>query len=125
MVQAFSPDRADEPFGVSVLPGWARCGRSIADAHRPDPFSDDDAIGTISIADEVVGCLVPWESLDDLASNPFGSWVGGGAGPRQMASLETDHRQAIEKLEVDGRHDEQINGGDMRHVIADEGFPSL
>jgi hypothetical protein len=72
-----------------------------------------------------VGCLVPWESLDDLASNPFGSWVGGGAGPHQTASPETDDRQAIEKLEVDGRHDEQINGGDMRRVIADEGFPSL
>ena len=36
-----------------------------------------------------------------------------------------DDRQAIEKLEVDGRHDEQINGGDVRRVIADEGFPCL
>jgi hypothetical protein len=71
MVQAFSPDRADEPFGVSVLPGSARCGRSIADVHRPDPFSDDDAVGAISIADEIARCLVPWEGLSDLASNPF------------------------------------------------------
>jgi hypothetical protein len=31
MVQAFSPDRADEPFSVSVLPGWARCGWSVSD----------------------------------------------------------------------------------------------
>src|SRR5260370_6711400 len=59
MVQAFSPDRADEPFYVSVLPGRAGRSWSVADAHRPDPLPDDDTVGAISIADEVAGRLVP------------------------------------------------------------------
>jgi len=34
MVEAFTPERADQPFGVSILPGRARCDWMIADAHR-------------------------------------------------------------------------------------------
>jgi hypothetical protein len=96
MVQAFSPDRADEAFYVSVLRRRAGRGWSVADAHRPDPLPDDDTAGAVSIADEVAGRLVPRKGLGDLASNPFGGWVGGGAGPHQTASPETDDRQAIE-----------------------------
>jgi hypothetical protein len=36
-----------------------------------------------------------------------------------------DDRQAIEQLEADGPYNEQIYGGDVRGVIADEGLPSL
>jgi hypothetical protein len=42
-----------------------------------------------------------------------------------MASSETDDHQAIEKLEVDGRHDEQIDSGDVWRMITEEGFPTL
>jgi hypothetical protein len=33
MVQAFAPNRADEPFDVSVLPGRAGRNWSVPDAH--------------------------------------------------------------------------------------------
>ena len=125
MVEAFSPDRADEPFNVSVLPGRAGRGWSVADAHRPDPLPDDDTVGAISIADEVAGRLVPRKGLGDLAGNPFGGWVCGDVGPDQTASLKMDDRQAIEQLEVDGRNDEQIDSGDLRRVIAKEGLPAV
>src|SRR3979490_2281046 len=125
MVQAFSPDRADEPFDVSILPGRARRGWSVADTHRPDPLSDDDAVGAISIADQVAGRLVPREALGDLAGDPFRGWVGGDGGPDQTASLKRDDRQAIEQLEADGPYNEQIYGGDVRGVIADKGLSSL
>jgi hypothetical protein len=63
MIEAFSPDRADEPLNVSVLPGRAGRGWSVADAHRPDPLPDDDTVGAISIADEVAGRpVVPAEN---------------------------------------------------------------
>src|SRR5260370_37727380 len=112
MIEAFSRDRADEPFNVSVLPGRAGRGWSVADAHRPDPLSDDDAVGTISIADEVARCLVPWESLGDRASNPFGGWDGGGAGPHQTAAPYAADGQPIENLQSVGRHDEQMDDRD-------------
>jgi hypothetical protein len=42
-----------------------------------------------------------------------------------MASLKTDSRQSMEKLEADSPHNEQINSGDIRRVIAKEGLPAL
>jgi hypothetical protein len=36
VIEAFSPDRADEPFDVSVLPGRAGRDWSIPNAHRPN-----------------------------------------------------------------------------------------
>jgi hypothetical protein len=70
MVQAFSPDRADEPFYVSVLPGRAGRGWSVADAHRRDPLSDDGAVGAVCISDEVARHRFPGEGLGDLAGDP-------------------------------------------------------
>jgi len=69
--------------------------------------------------------LVPREGLGDLAGDPFGGWVGGDVGPDQTASFKMDDRLAIEQLEADGPYNEQIYGGDVRGVIADEGLPSL
>jgi hypothetical protein len=36
-----------------------------------------------------------------------------------------DDRQAIKQLEADGRHDKQIDSGDVRSVIAEKGLPAL
>ena len=69
--------------------------------------------------------MVPSEGLGDLAGDPFGGWVGGDVGPDQTASFKMDDRLAIEQLEADGPYNEQIYGGDVRGVIADEGLPSL
>ena len=69
--------------------------------------------------------MVPREGLGDLAGDPFGGWVGSDVGPDQTASLKMDDRQAIEQLEADGPYNEQIYGGDVLGVIADEGLRSL
>jgi hypothetical protein len=124
MIQAFSPDRADEPFDVSVLPGRAGRSWSIADAHGSHPAGDGGAVGTIIVANDVSRCLIPGKSLSDLPGDPLGGWVGGDVGPDQTASLKVDNRQPIEKLEADGRHDKHIYGGDVRGVIAEKGLPA-
>jgi len=36
-----------------------------------------------------------------------------------------DDCQPVEQLEADSPYDEQIDSGDVRRVIADEGFPAL
>jgi hypothetical protein len=42
-----------------------------------------------------------------------------------VASLKRDDHQAIEQLEANGRHDEQIDSANVRRVIAKEGLPAL
>jgi hypothetical protein len=125
LIQAFSPDRADQPLHMPILPRRPRCGWSIPDAHRPESVSDDGPIGTVSVADEVSGCLFPWEGLGDLTGDPFRRRVASDVGPDQAASLKMDNRQPIEQLEADGRNDERIASRDVRGVIAKEGLPGL
>ena len=90
MIQAFSSDRADEPFDVSVLPGRARRGWSVPDAHGSKTSRYGMAIGGISVSNEVSGRLIPGESLGDLAGDPFGRRIGSDVDPDQSASLKAD-----------------------------------
>jgi hypothetical protein len=51
MVETLPPDRADQPFDVSVLPGRSRRRRSISDAHALEASDDDLTIDRITISD--------------------------------------------------------------------------
>jgi hypothetical protein len=90
MIQAFSPERADEPLDVSVLPGRSRRSWSVPNAHGSKTSHYHIAIRSISVPNEVLGCLIPGESLGDLASDPFGRRIGGDVDPNQVASLKAD-----------------------------------
>ena len=125
MVQALSPDRADESFDVSILPGRSRRGWSVPNAHGSETSRYGMAVRGVSVPDEVSGCLIPGEGLGDLAGDPFGGRIGGDVDPHEVASLKLDDHQAIEQLEANGRHDKRINGGDVRRMIAKEGLPAL
>ena len=59
MVQALSPDRADESFDVSILPGRSRRGWSVANAHGSETSHYGMAVRSVSVPDEVSGCLIP------------------------------------------------------------------
>jgi hypothetical protein len=71
------------------------------------------------------GALIPREGFGDLAGDPLSCRVGGDVDPNQLASVMRDDYQAIQRLETDGRHDEHVDGTDIRGVIAKEGFPAL
>ena len=125
MVQALSPDRANESFDVSILPGRSRRGWSVPNAHGSEASRYGMAVRGVSVPDEVSGCLIPGEGLGDLAGDPFGGRIGGDVDPHLVASLKLDDHQSIEQLEANGRHDKHINGGDVRRVIAEKRLPSL
>ena len=44
--------------------------------------------------------------------------------PDETSPLQTQDHQPVEKFEPDGRNDEQINGGDVRSVNAQERSPT-
>ena len=125
MIQALAADRADQPLRVSVLPRRSRRRWSVPDAHGHKTSRYSMAVRGVSVADEVSGRLLPWEGLSDLAGDPFGCWISGDVDPHQAASLKRDDYQAVEQPEAYGRHDEQIDGADVREVIAKEGPPAL
>jgi hypothetical protein len=98
MVQAFSSDRTDEAFDVSVLPGRSRGRWSGADAHSREASCYGVTIGGVPVADQVLGRLVPGEGFGDLAGDPVGRRIGRDVDPDQMASLEPDDHLCVPKI---------------------------
>src|SRR5262249_22408558 len=100
MVQALLPDRADEAFDVSVLPGRSWCRWSVPNAHGGEASCYDMTIGSVPVADQVLRRLLPGKGLGDLAGDPVRSGTGSDVDPDQGASLEPDDHQPIEQLEA-------------------------
>ena len=92
--------------------------------HDSQPACDRDTIGGVTIADEVARRLVPRECFGDLSGDPFGGRMCGHVDPDETAPLQTQDHQPVEKFEPNGRNDEQINGGDVRSVDAQECSPT-
>jgi len=66
MVQALSPDRADQPLGVSILPGRAGRRWSVQDAHGSETSCHGMAVGGVSVPDEASGRLIPRKGFGNL-----------------------------------------------------------
>lgn len=123
MIQTFSPDRADEPFDVSIVPGGARRGWSVPDAHGSKPSRHGVSIRGISVPNDVLGRLIPGEGLGNLLGDPFSRRIGRDVDPNQSASLKANDGQSVEQPESDSRHHKHVDGGDVRGMIAEEDFP--
>jgi hypothetical protein len=125
VVYTLSSDRSDQPFGKAILPRRSWCGRLVPDAHGAQSARDDAAIDPVAIADEVVRSLIPRKGLGYLTCNPFGCRIYCDVGPDEISAAESDDDEGIEQVETDRWNNEQVHGGNVRRVVAQEGPPSL
>jgi hypothetical protein len=79
VIKAFSSDRADQAFAVSILPRRAWGGWFVANAHGAKTSFDNVTIGAIPVADEIFWRQFPAAGLDELMSDPFRSGMLGHA----------------------------------------------
>ena len=77
-----------------------------------------------AITDQVARCRVPRECFGDLSGDPIGGRICGHIGPDEPSPLQAQDDQAVQHLEPDRRNDEQINGGNVGGVIAQEYPPT-
>src|SRR2546430_9823943 len=49
----------------------------------------------------------------------------GGVDPNKVSARQPDDDQAVEQIKANGWNNEQVYGGDVRCVVAQEGAPSL
>src|SRR5260221_6422532 len=54
VIECLPPDRANQAFGIGVLPGRSRCSWSVANAHRAKPPDECLSIIAIAIANDIV-----------------------------------------------------------------------
>ena len=75
MVKAFSPERANQPFRMSILPWRAWRSWPVTNAHGTKPPGENLAIDRVAITDDVLRRPFPAAGFGDLPGNPFGGRV--------------------------------------------------
>ena len=70
MVQALSPDRTDQTFGVRILPGTLRRCEYFLQVQRRDPQMNLVTVDAIPIANDIPRRIPLGESLNDLLGSP-------------------------------------------------------
>ncbi len=67
VIEAFTPDRSDDPFRERVLPRGSGSGENLVDPHSLKPRAEDGTtVGTISIPDQIPRRGLPWKRFPDL-----------------------------------------------------------
>src|SRR5713101_5306849 len=118
--------RRIDPISRSAKPFCqGEAGRLVPDAHGAKSACDNAPIDPIPIADEVVRSLIPGKGLCYLTGNPFCRRICSDVGPDALSAAEPDDDEGIKQVETDSWNNEQIHGGNVRRVIAQEGSPSL
>src|ERR1700737_1621711 len=125
VVQTLAPDRSDQPFGKAVLPRRGQCNWLISDTHGTQSARDDSAVDSIPSSGQIGRRAIPRKSLGDLTCNPLRRRVGCDADPDEISSIKPYDDEAIQQLKANGRHYEQIHGGDVRRVVSQKGPPFL
>jgi hypothetical protein len=59
MIHALAPDRSDQPFGNTILPGRGRRSRPVPDAHDAQPACDDRTVDTIPVPEAGITVTLP------------------------------------------------------------------
>jgi hypothetical protein len=99
VVEAFTTNRADEPFDVSVLPRRARRDWVITDAHRTNAPGVRWPERAVAIANEMTRRFAPWKRFRHLTRDPLGRRIAGHGDPEQPPSGVAKNHQALEQLE--------------------------
>src|SRR3954451_22491362 len=86
MIEALTSDRADQTFGIAVLPRRARRCRSVANAHGSNTPGKCFSIDTVPITNEISRHRIPAAGLADLSSYPFGRRMGRDAKPENSST---------------------------------------
>ena len=71
MIGTLAPDRPDQAFNMTVLPGRTERSGPVPNAHRLDAACEYAAEGSVVVADDICWRPVPGECLGNLACQPL------------------------------------------------------
>ena len=123
VVQAFAVDTSDQPFDIGVLPRTPRGDHDLFDPHVPHPQPKSGAVDAVPIAQEIPRGFVPREGIDDLLGGPRCCGMLSDVEMYEMSSLMGQDKQDEQYFVGYRRHDKEIQGHQILHVVLQEGFP--
>ncbi len=125
MVQALTPQRANQALGEGVLPLAVRRGEDFLDAHALHAAPKLLTVDCIAVAEQIGRCRVVREGIDDLLGGPKGGGVLGHVEMDDPSTMVREHGENEEYAEACGRDREEVKGDKVADMIGEECPPSL
>lgn len=125
MIEAFPPDRANQPFHVSVLPRRMRSRQYILDIHSSNGLSECSPVAAVSVADQKSWGFVERKGFTHLLGRPFRSGMGRNIEVRDAPSMMLQHYEYKQESEVQGGNQEEIHRDELFGVVLQESPPRL
>ena len=116
---------ADPPLRGSVLPWAAKRSANGFCARCFDELDDRSAKDEVAIEDEIFRSGVVGKCLTQLLNNPSRRRVERGVEVNDVPTAVLDDEEAVQQPERSGGHGEQIHGGDIVFMVAQESHPSF
>src|SRR5262249_15901949 len=85
----------------------------VTDAHGSHSARRSTAVDLIAITDQVARSLIPRECLRALLGNPFRGRMRCDIDPNKVSACQSNDDEGIERVEANGRNNEQVHGGDF------------
>jgi hypothetical protein len=123
MVKRVSPDTADEPLTIRILPRRSRGYFDFFNAHVPHSILKRLSVDRVPIPQEITRCGVPWEGIHELLGRPLGGGVLGDIKMHDATTLVSQQDEHEEHSAVNGWHGEEITGDDILDMVGQKGPP--
>src|SRR4051794_25232456 len=95
VVETLASYRADQPFGMAVLPRRTRRGRSISNPDGANTPRKHLAINPIAVANEIGRRIFPPDGLSHLLGDPFGRRMCRHTDPQDSTPVMFHNQQSI------------------------------
>ena len=125
VVKALTPDRADDPLGIRVLPGATRGNDHLLDSQRADALLEHLPVDGVPVTEQIARGPAKGERFDDLLGGPRRCGMSRHVEVDDPPTLVTEHDEAEQHAEADRRHGEEVDGGDVADMVLEKGPPSL
>ena len=125
VVDAVPAYRADYPFNVGILPRGAVCGNDLFDTQGVNTSPELGAVNAVSISNHIAGICVERERLDHLLRCPCSRWKPRHVEVYDLPPFMPHDDIYVEQAKGEGRHDEEVDGGDLTGMVLQKGLPRL
>ena len=117
VIQTLSTDGAYDPLDEWILPWTAVGGDDLFDAHVLDAATERLAVDRVPIAQEEARGFLIGEGLDDLLRRPLGGGIYRDVEVDNAPTIVPKNEEAVEHAKRNGRHGEEVDGGDLVGMV--------
>ena len=125
MIQTISAYGTDNAFDIRILPGRARHRDNLLDTMALDPSSDDLAINSIPIAQQIAWSGIERKCFHQLLCCPLGSRMFGDVKVYNMPAFMAEHDEHIEQSKSGGGNGKEIYCCQILCMITEKYSPGL